>query len=221
MTSDLHEIYERLLAAFGPQQWWPGETPLEVMVGAVLVQNTNWKNVERAIENLRQAELLSLAALGELGTEELGELIRPAGYYRLKAARLKNLIDYVASEHESSLAVLFASDIESLREGLLSVKGIGPETADSIVLYAAEKPTFVVDNYTARVWKRHGWIEYEADYYTLKEHFEGGLEHEVQLFNEYHALIVRVGKEFCGKTPKCEECPLAELLPESGVQEAF
>jgi endonuclease-3 related protein len=104
---------------------------------------------------------------------------------------------------------------------LLSVKGVGPETADSIVLYAAEKPTFVVDNYTARVWKRHGWIEYEADYYTLKDHFESGLQRDTQLFNEYHALIVRVGKEFCGKTPKCEECPLADLLPEGGVQEAF
>ena len=221
MTSDLYEIYDRLLAAFGPQQWWPGETPFEVMVGAVLVQNTNWKNVERAIENLAEAGLLSLEKLHELEAEELAELIRPAGYYRLKAKRLKNLITFIFEQYDGSLDTMFAADIESLREGLLSVKGVGPETADSIVLYAAEKPTFVVDNYTARVWKRHGWIEFEADYYTLKDHFESSLERDTQLFNEYHALIVRVGKEFCGKQPKCDACPLADLLPESGVQEGF
>ena len=221
MTSDLYAIYERLLDAFGPQNWWPGETPLEVMVGAVLVQNTNWKNVERAIDNLREADLISLEALNEIDHEELAELVRSAGYYRLKAKRLKNLIDYVVEQHDASLDAMFAMDIDSLREGLLSVKGIGPETADSIVLYAAQKPTFVVDNYTARVWKRHGWVEYEADYYALKEYFEGSLERDTQLFNEYHALIVRVGKEYCGKTPKCDECPLVEFLPESGVQEEF
>jgi endonuclease-3 related protein len=221
MTSDLHEIYQRLFDAFGPQHWWPGETPLEVMVGAVLVQNTNWKNVELAIENLKEADLLSLEAIHELGHEELAELIRPAGYYRLKATRLKNLLEFVFERYDGSIEAMAADDIQSLREGLLSVKGVGPETADSIALYAAGKPTFVVDNYTARVWKRHGWIEYEADYYTLKEHFESGLDRDAQLFNEYHALIVRVGKEFCGKTPKCEACPLASLLPEGGVQEGF
>ncbi len=219
MTSDLYDIYERLLDVFGPQNWWPGESPFEVMVGAVLVQNTNWKNVERAIENLREAGLLSPEAIHTLRHEELAELIRPAGYFRLKATRLKNLIDFVFARYEGSLDAMAADDLASLREGLLSVKGIGPETADSIVLYAFGKPTFVVDNYTARVWKRHGWVEFEADYYTLKDHFESGLETDVQLYNEYHALIVRVGNQYCRKTPKCDECPLCDLLPESGVQE--
>ena len=219
MTSDLYEIYERLFDAFGPQNWWPGESPFEVMVGAVLVQNTNWKNVERAIENLKEAELLAPAAIHSLSHEELAELVRPAGYFRLKASRLKNLIDFLFAQYNGSLDAMFADDITSLREGLLTVKGVGPETADSIVLYAAGKPTFVVDNYTARVWKRHGWIEYEADYHTLKDHFESGLETDAALYNEYHALIVRVGNQFCRKTPKCDECPLYELLPESGVQE--
>lgn len=219
MTATLHEVYERLVDAYGPQHWWPGESALEVMVGAVLTQNTSWRNVERAIENLREADVLSPAALHDVPREELAELIRPAGYFRLKAGRLKNLIDFVVDEFGGSLDDMFAVDVHTLRGQLLSVNGIGPETADSILLYAGQLPTFVVDTYTARVLKRHGWIEPEADYHAIKDHFEGNLEADVALFNEYHALLVRVGKHHCSRTPKCDGCPLEPLLPEGGVME--
>ncbi len=219
MTATLREVYEHLLSALGPQHWWPGETPFEVIVGAVLVQNTAWKNVERAIANLRDADLLSPEAIHQTPAEELEELIRPAGYYRLKARRLKHLIDFLVERYDGSLDDMFATGVWALREELLSVNGIGPETADSILLYAGELPTFVVDTYTARVLKRHGWIEPEADYYAIKELFESNLEEDVAMWNEYHALLVRVGHLYCRKTPKCEECPLGEWLPEGGVVE--
>lgn len=218
-SGDLMDVYQRLLAAFGPQGWWPGDTPLEIMLGAVLTQNTSWKNVEKALENLRQADLLDLAALAALPTEELAEIIRPAGYYRVKAKRLKNLLAFIDERYEGSLERMFATSLSTLREELLAVSGIGPETADSIFLYAGGLPSFVVDAYTARVFKRHGWIEPEADYHAIQEHFTSGLPEEAPLFNEYHALIVEVGKRYCGKTPQCEECPLCELLPASGIQE--
>jgi endonuclease-3 related protein len=216
MTATLHKVYHRLLDAFGPQHWWPGDSPLEVMVGAVLTQNTSWKNVERAIENLRDQDLLSCQQLHEISAEELGELIRPAGYYRLKAQRLKNLIALVVDEYGGSLESMFSIGAGPLRQRLLSVVGIGPETADSIVLYAANLPTFVVDTYSARVLKRHGWIEPEADYHAIKDYFESNLDEDVQMFNEYHALLVRVGKEYCRKTPQCDQCPLFDLLPDGG-----
>ena len=210
-------VYDRLYRAFGPQQWWPGETPFEVMVGAVLVQNTAWRNVERAIDNLREAALIEPLALYQVSIEELQELIRPAGYYRLKASRLRNLLRLIVDDYAGSVKALLSVDRSTLREQLLSVKGIGPETADSIVLYAAQMPTFVVDTYTHRILARHGWIGYEADYYELQEHFESNLPHDVALFNEYHALLVRVGHLYCRKEPKCDDCPLCELLPDSGI----
>lgn len=217
MTASLMDVYERLLAAYGPQGWWPGETPLEVMVGAVLTQNTSWTNVARAIEQLRQADALSLSVLAAMHHEELAELIRPAGYYRLKARRLLNLIGYVQREYDGSLEAMFASGLPTLREELLTVNGIGPETADSILLYAGGLSTFVVDTYTARVLKRHGWIEPEADYHAIKDYMEGGLPCDERLFNEYHALLVRVGKQHCGTSPKCDGCPLEPLLPAGGA----
>jgi len=220
MAVDLMRVYELLFEAFGPQHWWPGDTPFEVMVGAVLTQNTNWKNVHRAIENLKEAGLLEPKAMARLSLEELGELIRPAGYYRLKARRLQNLLRLVMERYEGSLEAMFAEQTSALREQLLGVQGIGPETADSILLYAAGKPVFVVDAYTHRVLARHGWIDFEADYYQLQELFHGSLPEDVQLFNEYHALLVRLGKDYCRKrNPRCEECPLAQLLPESGPLE--
>ena len=219
MTS-LMEVYDRLFEAFGPQQWWPGRTPLEVMVGAVLVQNTAWANVERAIDNLREEGLLSLEALHTLRPEDLAETIRPAGYYRLKAGRLRNLIDFVFERYDGSIEAMRVTDPTQLRSELLEVRGIGQETADSILLYALNTPTFVVDTYTHRVLARHGWIDYDADYHRIKEHFESELPTDVSLYNEYHALLVRVGKDFCRKTsPKCELCPLYSLLPESGIVE--
>ena len=211
------DIYERLLQAFGHQDWWPGDSPFEVMVGAVLTQNTSWKNVEKAIDNLRDADCLRLADVHRLKVEELAELIRPAGYYRLKARRLKNLIDFVADRYDGSLEAMFAVDVSQLREELLGINGIGPETADSILLYAGDLLSFVVDNYTARVLKRHGWIEPEADYYAIQDFLASSLPDDVQLYNEFHALFVRVGNSYCRKTPQCDQCPLNELLPESGI----
>ncbi len=214
----LLEIHDRLLAAFGPQHWWPGRSPFEVMVGAVLVQNTSWKNVERAINNLWENDLLAPKPLYALHIEELQELIRPAGYFRLKAGRLRNLLELVVEEYDGDVDRLFAEDIETLREKLLGVNGVGPETADSIILYAAEKPRFVVDTYTHRVLARHGWIDYADDYHAMQELFEYTLPQDVALYNEFHALLVRVGNMYCKKkAPLCEECPLGEMLPESGV----
>jgi len=220
MPNALQQAYDRLLAAFGPQHWWPGETPLEIMVGAVLVQNTAWKNVERAIANLRDDGLMQVRAIYELPIEELAEVIRPAGYFRVKARRLHNLLDFVVREYDGSLDAMFQSDVATLREQLLAVHGIGPETADAILLYAGNLPTFVVDTYTHRVLARHGWIGYEADYHEIKDHFESSLPRDATLYNEYHALLVRVGKDFCRRTaPKCDACPLAALLPDGGIVE--
>ncbi len=213
----LREVFESLLDAYGPQHWWPGESPLEIIVGAILTQNTSWKNVERAIDNLREEGLMSVDALWRVAPEELAELIRPAGYYRLKARRLRNLLEFLHERYDGSIEAMAATDLQTLRTELLSVNGIGPETADSILLYALDRPTFVVDTYTHRVLARHGWIGYDADYHTIKEHFEGELETDVQLFNEFHALLVRVGNQHCRKTPKCETCPLCDLLPDGGI----
>lgn len=216
MSASVEEIYRRLLSAYGPQHWWPGDTPLEMIVGAVLTQNTNWSNVAKAIDNLREEGALNAAALHSLPHEELADLIRPAGYYRLKAARLKNFLALLFERFDGSLDEMFALPLDELRELLLGVNGIGPETADSILLYAGGLPTFVVDTYTHRVFKRHGWIEDEADYHALQEHLTAGLERSAPLFNEYHALLVKVGKEHCGTKPKCQGCPLEALLPASG-----
>jgi len=220
MPADLMEVYELLLEAFGPQHWWPGETPFEVMVGAVLTQNTNWNNVHRAITNLKEAGVLEPGALARLGAAELEELIRPAGYFRVKARRLSNLVRMVMDRYDGSLEGMFARHPDELREELLAVQGIGPETADSILLYAAGKPVFVVDAYTHRVLSRHGWIDFEADYHEIQDLFHSSLPEDVQLFNEYHALIVRLGKDSCRKrNPRCDDCPLAGLLPEGGPLE--
>jgi endonuclease-3 related protein len=219
MTATLHEVYDRLLTAFGPQDWWPGDSPFEIMVGAVLVQNTAWKNVEKAIDNLREEGLLDPHSLFKLPVEELEELIRPAGYFRLKSKRLRNLLAMILERYDGSIEAMFAESLSTLREQLLAVNGVGPETADSILLYAGQMSSFVVDTYTHRVLARHGWIEYEADYHQIQDHFTMNLPAEVPLYNEFHALLVRVGHLHCRKTPKCEECPLLELLPDGGIQE--
>lgn len=206
----LREIHELLLARFGPQHWWPGETPFEIMVGAVLTQNTSWQNVEKAIANLKEAGLLSPAALTALPPEVLAEHIRPAGYHNLKAGRLKNLLALIAAQ--GGVEALLAQPTAALRQLLLAVKGIGLETADSIVLYAAGRPVFVVDAYTHRVCSRHGLIDEQGDYFQLQELFMDNMAEDVALFNEYHALLVRLGKEFCKKSkPRCKDCPLAAL----------
>jgi endonuclease-3 related protein len=212
----MQRVFDALSDTFGPQRWWPADTPFEVMVGAVLTQNTAWTNVERALENLREGGLLSPRAIHRLPAEELAELIRPAGYFRVKARRLKNLVALIEERYRGDVGALLSLDRDTLRQELLQVSGIGPETADSIVLYAAGWPIFVVDSYTARVLKRHGWVEPEADYQAIQEYFHGQLAADAQLFNEFHALLVAVAKRYCRTRPRCEECPLQDLLPEGG-----
>ena len=206
------EIYEILLNHFGPQDWWPGDTPFEVMVGAVLTQNTNWVNVSRAIDNLKREDLLSFEKMHTMSIELLAEKIKPAGYFNLKAARLKNLLNFIGDEYNGSVEEMFHEETLTLRENILTVKGIGPETADSILLYGGNKPVFVVDTYTHRIFARHNIIAEEEGYYEIQEYFALSLPEDVALFNEYHALIVRLGKEFCKKSrPLCSQCPLGEL----------
>ena len=211
MHQDLTEIYELLYERFGPQHWWPGQTTLEIIVGAILTQNASWKNVEKAIANLKAANCLVVEKLYNMDALELGRLIRPAGYYNLKAKRLKNFINRLFEDFEGQLCRMQELDTESLRERLLAITGIGPETADSILLYAFDKPVFVVDAYTARVAVRHGLVEPSVDYESLRDLFQSNLPQEIQLFNEYHALLVQVGKEFCRPRAKCTGCPLEKL----------
>ena len=220
--SNLMQVYDRLHAAFGPQHWWPGESPFEIMVGAVLVQNTAWRNVVRAIANLRDAGVMEPRAMVALAHEELAELIRPAGYFQVKARRLRNLLEFVVEQYDGSLEAMFRTDLPTLRDELLAVHGIGPETADAILLYSAGLRTFVVDTYAHRILARHGWIGYDAGYDEIKDFFESNLPADAALYNEYHALLVRVGKEFCRRAaPRCEQCPLACLLPDGGIVQAL
>ncbi len=184
------------------------------MVGAVLTQNTNWKNVERAILNLKQAEMLSLEKISALPQAALAEYLRPAGYYNIKAGRLQNLFRMINDRYQGDLEQLFGEETEQLRSCLLAVKGIGPETADSITLYAANRPVFVVDTYTHRILTRHNIIDEQSGYYDIQELFVDNLESDAGLFNEYHALIVQTGKEYCRKkNPRCDECPLKGVDP--------
>ena len=216
----LTEVYDRLFQVFGPQHWWPGESPFEVMIGAVLTQNTNWQNVEKAIRNLRLSDLLDPHTLYDVPLDELEELIRPAGYFRVKARRLQSLLQFLIERFDGSLEAMFQTNLSDLRQELLAVHGIGPETADSILLYAGGQPSFVVDTYTHRVFARHGWISFDADYHQIQDYIQGELPQEAKLYNEYHALLVRLGKDFCRKSdPKCAACPLRELLPPGGPME--
>jgi len=178
-------------------------------VGAILTQNTNWGNVEKAIKNLRAKGLMDPRKLYQLDTGELAQFIKPAGYYNIKAKRLKNFIDWFIRTYDGDLEKISGQELFTLREELLGVSGIGPETADSILLYAMAKPSSVVDAYTYRVFSRHKLIPEETDYDEIKSFFEDNLPSDVKMFNEYHALIVRLGKEYCKKTkPLCNECPL-------------
>lgn len=215
----LVDLYQDMHAAFGPQYWWPGETPFEVIVGAVLVQSVSWRNVERAIDNLKRADLLDPHRLHAVKQPRLEKLVQPAGYYRVKARRLRNVLNFLIDEHQGDLDRLFALPLEDARAQLLAVNGVGPETADSILLYAGHLPKFVVDAYTRRILLRHGWLAPPATYEKMQKLFEARLEPEAQFFNEYHALIVRVGNQYCRATPRCDECPLRHRLPRSGPLE--
>ncbi|MBI5847612.1 MAG: endonuclease III domain-containing protein [Nitrospirae bacterium] len=201
-------LYQRLFAAFGPQHWWPANSPFEVAIGAILTQNTNWSNVEKAIANLKREKAISAKSLHRMQASDLATLIRPAGYFNVKAARLKNFIDFLHAEYQGSMSRMAKESLPAVREKLLSVRGIGPETADSIILYALEKPVFVIDAYTKRILSRHAIIERAESYETYQKLFHSTLRSDVLLFNEYHALIVRLAKDFCKTKPICRGCPL-------------
>ena len=211
-NSKLLDIYDRMYTHLGPSRWWPGDSPLEVMVGAILTQNTAWGNVERAIKRLKAEGALSPSFLHRVDETVLSEWIRPAGYYRIKARRLKNFFDFFIREYQGKIQKMQNQPLESLRRELLAVKGIGPETADSILLYALNMPTFVVDAYTHRIFSRHQFIDNDISYEELQAYFMDHLPSDPQLYNEYHALLVRLGKEYCKKKePRCDECPLKEI----------
>lgn len=210
MTAILREIYDRLLGCYGPQHWWPGDSPFEVMVGAILTQSAAWGNVEKALANLKGAGSLSAAALRQLNLPQLARLIRPSGYYNAKAQKLKALAQFLEA-FDDDLARLFSLETGELRRRLLSVHGIGEETADSIILYAAAKPTFVVDAYTRRILERLGLGPASTSYAAFQAFFQASLPQEAQLFNEYHALLVRHGKEACRKLPRCPVCCLRDI----------
>lgn len=204
-------IFVRLYKAFGPQHWWPGRTPFEIIVGAILTQNTAWANVEKAIRRLRRAQLLSPGRMHRAPLPVLLDCIRPAGYFRVKARRLRAFTTFLMEQFGGRLESFFELPTEKMREALLGVYGIGPETADSIILYAARRPVFVVDAYTRRVLARHGWLPGQK-YERVQEWFTSQLPTDEKLFNEYHALLVALGKRFCRSKPLCEGCPLQDLL---------
>ena len=203
----LSKIYERLLARHGPQHWWPGETPFEIMVGAVLTQNTAWVNVERAIANLRAADALSAEAIVAAHPKRLAKWLKPSGYFNVKAKRLRAFCRWLIEQ--GGVAALRRRSTEELRAALLAVHGIGPETADDILLYAFDRPVFVIDAYTRRIFRRLGHIDGTEDYETLRRLFEDALGPDVPRYNEYHGLIVRHGKEVCRTVPRCGDCCLA------------
>ena len=203
-----------LFSVYGPQDWWPGRSRFEVIVGAILTQNTSWTNVERAISNLRREKLLTLPAIRNVRTARLAQLIRSSGYFRQKARKLKAFANFVYANYSGSLSRMFRAPTQKLRHELLAVHGIGPETADSILLYAGRHPVFVIDAYTRRLFERHALASPGDSYEHLRSLFERSLSSDHQLFNEFHALIVHIGKNFCRKSAaRCESCPLGIFLP--------
>ncbi|MDD2706649.1 MAG: endonuclease III domain-containing protein [Verrucomicrobiae bacterium] len=219
LSSHLRSAFKLLLKRFGPQRWWPAETPFEVCIGAILTQNTAWTNVEKAIANLKSAHALHPKVLLSLPDPTLAQLIRPSGYFNLKARRLKAFVRFFVENHGASIKQMAHQDTDILRQQLLGVYGIGKETADSILLYSLDKPIFIIDAYTRRVFERHGWIRGEEDYDTIREMVEAAWhkfspEQQRKDFNEFHALIVALGKDFCHKkNPVCCKCPLQRMLP--------
>src|SRR5271169_2005523 len=213
-SGELLRYYEAMSGALGPMRWWPAQTPFEVIVGAILTQSTAWENVERAIANLRSARVLTPLAMLRVPTPRLAALVRPSGYFRQKAKKLKAFVRFLETEYGGSLERMFETPTLELREELLSVHGIGPETADSILLYAGNHPVFVVDAYTHRIFGRHGITDGKADYEKVRAFIETSIPLQPELFNEFHALIVNTGKNWCRKrAPRCQDCPLRSLLP--------
>ena len=204
----LLDIHHRLLAHYGPQHWWPAREPFEVIVGAILTQSAAWTNVEKAITNLRNTEKLSPEALRRLPEPELARLVYPCGYYNVKARKLKTFAGWLGEQYDDNLDKLFAQDIDSLRRQLLTIYGIGEETADSIILYAGNKPIFVIDAYTRRIIGRMGLAPRSNSYSAYQRLFMANLPSDARLFNEYHALLVRLAKDVCRKQPICQRCCL-------------
>lgn len=205
----LLKIYGLLFRRFGPRHWWPGETRCEIIVGAILTQNTAWANVEKAIKNLKKQKALSVKGLSRISEKKLAGLIRPAGYFNVKSRRLKNFLEFLNKAYNGSIDRMFRTETWELRKELLNINGIGPETADSILLYAGNKPVFVVDAYTKRIFSRHGFINIDDSYEDVQGMFMKNLEPAERLYNEFHALIVEAGKSLCrAKKPLCDECPI-------------
>ncbi len=209
--ASLQHIYRQLFIDYGPQHWWPADSPFEVIVGAILTQSTNWQNVERAIENLKKHKALTSHKLRTIPEENLAELIRPAGYFRQKAKKLKALVAHLHAYYQDNLKRMLSQPTARLRAELLSIWGIGPETADSILLYAAHKPIFVVDAYTKRIFARLGYVSEKISYDELQRFFMAQLPQSAKLFNEYHALLVRHAKEICRPKPLCQRCVLMRI----------
>jgi len=223
LNAAIRAIYERLIRAYGPQNWWPvslddtssQSVDAQIVVGAILTQNTAWANVERAIAQLGHARRLSWAALRDISQEGLARLIRPAGTYRVKAGRIKAFVDYLWQHYDGRFDDLVSGDLDTCRRRLLSIHGIGRETADAILLYAAGRPSFVVDAYTRRILRRHLLIEGRASYDEVQRRFCMAMPADPGLYNEYHALLVEVGKRHCKPRPRCDGCPLSDMPHEA------
>ncbi len=204
----LIKIYKKLLENYGEQNWWPADSKLECAIGAILTQNTSWNNVEKAIINIKSVMDITIENLSVLSTNELSLLIRPSGFYNQKAKRIKRLIEFINNQYEGKIENMEHENLKSLRAGLLSINGIGPETADCILLYVVNKPVFVIDKYTYRLLYRHGFIVRETSYSEMQNLFMENLENRSGLFGEFHALIIEVGKNHCKKRAICEDCPI-------------
>ena len=219
MKRELRQAYRLMRKQFGHRNWWPGDTPFEICVGAVLTQNTSWKNVEHAITNLKAAKVLTTRKIYALSHDELALLIRPAGYFNLKAKRLRNFVDTLVEQHGASIKRLFKGETSIVRDRLLAINGIGPETADSMLLYAGNHNSFVIDAYTKRIFSRHKWCDENADYDDLKNLCSESLNQKpgtakLDYWQDYHAQLVGVGNRYCKtRNPLCNECPLKHLLP--------
>jgi endonuclease III related protein len=213
-VNSLNRYYERLLEKLGPQGWWPGETRLEVILGAILTQNTTWRNAALAVAKLREAGLLQLGRLREEPETRLQALIRPAGFFRQKSRTIRAFVDWLDAAHGGSLRRMFARSAGELRSAMLGIKGLGPETVDAILLYAGRKPVFVADAYTRRVLARHGMLAVGNTYAEAQEFIHRHLAADLAVYNEFHALLVEVGKRHCTKdAPRCNHCPLESFLP--------
>ena len=214
----LLEIYNRLFKEYGPQHWWPAETPLEVILGAILTQSVAWTGAERALNNLKRAECVSLQTLRDISEAELATLIRPSGYFNAKAKKVKAFVHHLWDNYDGDLASMLSRDLADLRPELLSIHGIGKETADDIVLYAAGQPSFVIDSYTRRVVQRLGLDPLEESYGSYQSLFNDGLPAEPELFKEYHALLDQHAKVTCRKKPQCAGCCLLDMCPAGVLQ---